>query len=182
MYRAKYQKRRRLSKRTVILLASLTLLMGLTIGSTAAYLVTHTSQVTNTFTPAKVSCVINEKFENNVKSDVTIKNTGNVDAYIRAKVIISWTDADGNIVPAPKDENISYDRTFETGDNWSKVDNIYYYSLRVAPNDSTTNLIKSIAPPSDTKGYRLKVDIIADAIQADGIASSAQDAWAKAKD
>lgn len=178
MYRAKYQKRRRLSKRTVILLASLTLLMGLTIGSTAAYLVTHTSQVTNTFTPAKVSCVINEKFENNVKSDVTIKNTGNVDAYIRAKVIISWTDANGNIVPAPFD-----DPDFTTDANWSKVDNIYYYSLRVAPNDSTTNLINSIAPGDETDGYRLKVDIIADAIQADGMgATSAQDAWAKAKD
>lgn len=179
MYRAKYQKRRRLSKRTVILLASLTLLMGLAIGSTAAYLVTHTSQVTNTFTPAKVSCVINEKFENNVKSDVTIKNTGNVDAYIRAKVIISWTDADGKIVPAPFD-----DPDFTTDANWSlnEVDGIYYYSERVAPNDSTTNLIKSIAPPSDTKGYRLKVDIIADAIQADGIASSAQASWAEAKD
>lgn len=179
MYRAKYQKRRRLSKRTVILLASLTLLMGLTIGSTAAYLVTHTSQVTNTFTPAKVSCVINETFKDNVKSDVTIKNTGNVDAYIRAKVIISWTDADGNIVPAPFGDPV-----FTTDANWSlnEVDGIYYYSERVAPNDSTSNLIKSIAPPSDTKGYRLKVDIIADAIQADGIASSAQDSWAKAKD
>lgn len=179
MYRAKYQKRRRLSKRTVILLASLTLLMGLTIGSTAAYLVTHTSQVTNTFTPAKVSCVINETFKDNVKSDVTIKNMGNVDAYIRAMVIISWTDADGNIVPAPFGDPV-----FTTDANWSlnEVDGIYYYSERVAPNDSTTNLINSIAPPSDTKGYRLKVDIIADAIQADGIASSAQDAWAKAKD
>ena len=178
MYRAKYQKRRRLSKRTVILLASLTLLMGLTIGSTAAYLVTHTSQVTSTFTPAKVSCDITEKFApDGKKEEVKIKNTGNVDAYIRAKVIISWTDADGNIVPAPFGDPV-----FTTGANWSKVDNIYYYSLRVAPNDSTSNLIKSIAPPSDTKGYRLKVDIIADAIQADGIASSAQDAWAKAKD
>ena len=180
MYRAKYQKRRRLSKRTVILLASLTLLMGLTIGSTAAYLVTHTSQVTNTFTPAKVSCAINETFKNNVKRDVTIKNTGNVDAYIRAKVIISWTDADGNIVPAPFDDPV-----FTTGANWSlnEVDGIYYYSERVARCNSTTNLINSIAPGDETNGYRLKVDIIADAIQADGMgATSAQDAWAKAKD
>ena len=176
MDRAKYQKWIRLNKRTVILLASLTLLMGLTIGSTAAYLITHTSQVTNTFTPAKVSCHITEKFApDGKKEEVKIKNTGNVDAYIRAKVIISWTDADGNIVPAPFD-----DPDFTTGDNWSKVDNIYYYSLRVAPKDSTTNLINSIAPTGDTKGYRLKVDIIADAIQADGIASSAQDAWAGA--
>lgn len=180
MYRAKYQKRRRLSKRTVILLASLTLLMGLTIGSTAAYLVTHTSQVTNTFTPAKVSCVINETFKDNVKSDVTIKNMGNVDAYIRAKVIISWTDADGNIVPAPFGDPV-----FTTGANWSlnEVDGIYYYSERVARCNSTTNLINSIAPGDETNGYRLKVDIIADAIQADGMgATSAQDAWAKAKD
>lgn len=175
MDRAKYQKWIRLNKRTVILLASLTLLMGLTIGSTAAYLITHTSQVTNTFTPAKVSCVINEKFENNVKSNVTITNTGNVDAYIRAKVIISWTDAEGNLVPAPFD-----DPAFETDSKWKQVGDTYYYSERVAPDGNTTNLIKSIAPPSDTKGYRLKVDIIADAIQADGIASSAQAAWAGA--
>ena len=181
MYRAKYQKRRRLSKRTVILLASLTLLMGLTIGSTAAYLVTHTSQVTNTFTPAKVSCDITEKFApDGKKEEVKIKNTGNVYAYIRAKVIISWTDADGKIVPAPFGDPV-----FTTDANWSlnEVDGIYYYSERVAPNDSTTNLINSIAPGDETNGYRLKVDIIADAIQADGMgATSAQDAWAKAKD
>ena len=177
MDRTKYQKCIRLNKRTVILLASLTLLMGLTIGSTAAYLVTHTSQVTNTFTPAKVSCVINETFENNVKSDVTITNTGNVDAYIRAKVIISWTNAEGNLVPATFG-----DPAFTTDANWSlnEADGIYYYSLSVAPGSTTSNLIDSIAPPDDTKGYRLKVDIIADAIQADGIASSAQAAWAGA--
>lgn len=176
MDRAKYQKWIRLNKRTVILLASLTLLMGLTIGSTAAYLVTHTSQVTNTFTPAKVSCDITEKFApDGMKEDVKIKNTGNVDAYIRAKVIISWTDADGNIVPAPFG-----DPAFETDSKWEQVGDTYYYSERVAPDGNTTNLIESIAPPSDTKGYRLKVDIIADAIQADGIASSAQAAWAGA--
>lgn len=175
---AKYQKFIRLNKRAVILLASLTLLMGLAIGSTAAYLIAQTSQVTNTFTPAKVSCHITEKFApDGKKEEVKIENTGNVDAYIRAKVIISWTDADGNIVPAPFD-----DPAFTIGDNWSlnEADGIYYYSLKVAPNDSTTNLINSIEPPSDTEGYRLKVDIIADAIQADGIASSAQAAWAGA--
>ena len=35
--------------------------------------------------------------ENNVKKEVSIQNTGNVRAFIRAEVVVTWKDKDGNV-------------------------------------------------------------------------------------
>ena len=63
------------TKQPVALVAILVLLC-CTVAGTVAYLVTSTDPVTNTFTPAHVSTAVDETFENGVKSDVKIKNTG----------------------------------------------------------------------------------------------------------
>ena len=67
-------------KRSFVLLTALTVLMLGVVGATISYLVTSTKPVTNTFKYAEVTCEVNESFSNGVKSDVTIKNTGNIDA------------------------------------------------------------------------------------------------------
>ena len=81
---------KRMKKKSLLLVAGIVLMLTIAIGGTIAYIVTNTQPVVNTFTPGGVPIEINEKFDGTTKSDVTIKNKGNVPAYIRAKIIVTW--------------------------------------------------------------------------------------------
>jgi hypothetical protein len=149
------------------------------VGSTLAYLATQTGQVQNTFEPAYVTSEVQETFANNVKSNVTIKNTGNVSAYIRAAIVVTWKDAAGNTMPQAPGTG---DYTLTIGSDWTEVGGYYYYNKSVAANASTTDLIvrcEPIKPYPD--GRKLCVEVIGSAIQSEGMgATSAQDAFQKA--
>lgn len=179
MYRGKHmKKRKRISGKTGVLFASLALIVAVAVGATVAYLIDDTSSVENTFQPAKVSCEIKETFNGNVKSDVYIQNTSNIDAFIRAEIIVNWVNKDGEIVPAPA--GYSYEVTLGSG--WASSGDYYYYTQKIAPDGNTTDLIESIAPvypdgiTIDTAEYFLQVDILADAIQAEPV-SVVQAQW-----
>ena len=73
------------SRRPLLLLASLVLLLALAVGGTVAWLNSSSGPVTNTMIPGQVPITINEKFENGTKSDVSVTNNGNIDAYIRTR-------------------------------------------------------------------------------------------------
>lgn len=173
MYHAKHQTKRRHSRKPAILLASLILIMCLAAGVTVAYIFTGSSAVTNSFELADVSCEIKENFDGSTKSNVYVLNTSNVDAYIRAAIVVNWTDAEGNLVPAP--DGCSYSLSApDTG--WTQSDGYYYYNGKVAPGGSTSVLIPYAAPGGSAEGYRLRVDVVADAIQAEP-ASAVTEAW-----
>ena len=178
MYKPKYHKKR-MKKRSVILLSSLLLLVGLAVGATLAYIFADSGRLTNTFTPAEVKCEVKEDYNWKVKENVQIQNTGNVDAYIRAMVFVNWMDVStSQIVPTPEGGDISYeyDRT-----KWVlHTDGYYYYTAKVPKDGLTTNLINSIEPPTLPQDvtdaangnayasrYMLNVEIIAEAIQAE---------------
>ena len=179
---SRYSKKCANKRKAAVLLTSLVLVLVCAVGATVAYLVDTTSEVVNTFDPAKVSCEVTETFENDVKTDVAIKNTSDIEAYIRAAVIVTWKDKDGNVYGKMPAEGTDYTITWgKTG--WTKgSDGYYYYNSPVAVEASTATLIteckdKGTAPA----GYGLNVEILGSAIQAKGMdASSAQDAWAKA--
>lgn len=163
-------------KRSFVLLTALTVLMLGVVGATVSYLITSTEPVTNTFEYAKVSCKVNETFTGGVKSDVTIQNTGNIAAYIRAAVIVTWKDASGNVygqVPvAGTDYKISYS---ETG--WTKQGDYYYCSSAIAAGAETPVLIQNCQKLSaPLEGYNLSVEILADAVQSQP-ANAVQQAW-----
>ena len=101
-YHGKRARKRPLA-RPVLLALSLVLVLGLSVGGTLAYLVTSTGPVTNTFTPGEVKTEIKEEFANDIKENVYVTNTGTVDAYIRAQIVINWVDKDGNMVADPGD-------------------------------------------------------------------------------
>ena len=163
MYHTRRRRKKRMSRRSVILLSSLMVLIGLAASATVAYIFTNSAQVTNTFTPAEVKCEVQETYNYQVKSDVYIENTGNVDAYIRAMVFINWNDVNFNkIVPAP-----TTDPVFTPESGWVKGSDGYYYTQKVAPGGKTSDLIPRIEPPSGYSQYSLVVDIIAEAIQAE---------------
>lgn len=167
------------TKKPVALVAILVLLC-CAVAGTVAYLVTSTGPVTNTFTPASVTTQVEETFDGTTKSDVQIKNTGNIDAYIRAAVIVNWADENGNVYggatpEARKDYNISYNES----DWFQGSDGYWYYTKPVAPNDGLTDiLIKSCAPAANMapEGYDLQVTILADGIQSVP-ADAVQQAW-----
>ena len=148
---------------------SLVLLLGVVGGSTLAYLAASSEPVSNSFTPGRVACS---------ESGGYITNTGNVDAYIRAAVVVNWVNGAGEICGlAP-----SYTVYAKTG--WTKgSDGYFYYNSRVASGDAAGTPYGTIdVNGSEPEGFTRVVQVIAEAIQADGMgASGAQDAWVKAK-
>lgn len=188
MYRKKHlaaSENRPLPKKKVsLLLVSLVLIAAIAVGSTVAFIATSTESITNTFNPANVTIDIDEKFESGVKTDVQVKNTGNTDAFIRAKIVVTWKDTNGN-VSATKPvlgEDKDYTMTLNTTDWFLGSDGFYYCKTSVAPdapNNLTPVLIKEckkvdgVTPPED---YDLSVEIIASGIQSTP-ASAVEEAW-----
>lgn len=128
---------KKLNKKSLVLLVCVALLLTCAVGSTVAYLKDKTDSITNTFTPAEVTTEIVEGFDEDVKSNVGVKNTGTVPVYVRVAVIGNWCDENGNVV-APWTDNISYNTT-----NWKKVDGYYYYMGVLNAGASTPNLFDS---------------------------------------
>lgn len=159
-------------RKPVTLLVSLLLLLGIAIGSTVAFLATRTAAKKNTFTPSKVSSQVTEHFDGTTKSDVAVTNTGDVDAYLRATVNITWrkdqNTADQTVTAKVPKEGDDYTITY-SGTGWAKgTDGYWYYLTPVAPGKSTDKLIESCKQLDGADvptGYHLSVEIIASAIQ-----------------
>lgn len=174
MYRGKYSaKKKHTSKKPGILIASIMLIVLLTVGMTVAFLIDDTGALVNEFDPAHVSCEVKETFDGTTKENVYIKNTSDIDAYIRATYVINWTKYDEDtgtykIVPPPAGYGYTGPNINET--DWElQSDGYYLYKEKVAKDGNTANLINSITaeyPDGNTK-YFLQVDIIAEAIQAE---------------
>lgn len=160
-------------RKPVTLLVSLLLLLGIAIGSTVAFLATRTAAKKNTFTPSKVSSQVTESFDGTTKSNVAVKNTGDIDAYLRATVNITWrkdqNTADQTVTAKVPQEGVDYTITYSAGTGWKKgEDGYWYYLTPVAPGESTGSLIESctqLAGAEVPTGYHLSVEIIASAIQ-----------------
>lgn len=168
----------------ILLLALVVAILACGVGGTIAYLITNTGSVVNTFQPAYVTSSVNEpewRDGNTTKSNVTITNTGNVSAYIRAAIVITWKDKYGNTMPEVPG---SGDYSLTIGSDWTLgSDGYYYYNSVVAAKGTTKNLINSCSPiyTNYTDGRKLCVEVIGSAIQAEGMgATSAEDAFAAA--
>ena len=169
MYRPQYRRRKRLNKRTTILLAFLALIVGLAAGTTLAYIFTNSTELTNTFEPARVDCEVQESFPlSQSKSNIRIENTGNVDAYIRVRLLYNWINEAGEIVTKPAGYEHTTVSTANLGEGWNASNTFYYYTYKVKPEELTSVMLN--IPIEQTAGggdYRLRVDVIAEAIQAD---------------
>ena len=145
-----------------------------TIGTSEAFLAALTGKTVNTFRYGEVSCEIHEKFNGQMKSNVQVKNTGNIPAYIRAAVIITWQDEYGNVYW--KKPAAGSDYVLAIGSDWTKSGDYYYWPSPVTPDAYTGVLITSCTKGSAPEGYHLVVDIAAEAIQSQPT-SAAQEAW-----
>ena len=181
MYHGKYKaqhlqhRRKRRSKKTGMLFLSLLLVATMVVGGTLAYLFTNTEPVENIFTPSYVSCSVTEEFNGTIKSNVNVTNTGNIDAYIRVKLVTYRVN--------DKEQHIGGTAslpTFKLGENWVLYDGYYYYTLPVAPRESPkTNLTDSmtlIGSYTDADGGKQVIEVMAEAIQSTP-AKAVTEAW-----
>ena len=169
---------KRINKKVILLAVSLLLILSAAIGGTVAYLIDQTGSITNTFTPANVTPHINEEFNGSVKKDVKITNTGDIPAYIRVKVVVTWKDEHGNVYGAAPKAGTDYNWTMLENSKWFLKDGFYYYSEPVAAEGTTDVLFTDCKPLAGRapEGYNLSVDIHAQAIQAEP-ANAVTEAW-----
>lgn len=181
-------RRRKSNKKALALLVSVVLLVTVAVGATLAYLVDVKGPIKNTFTPSKVTVEVNEDFNGREKKDVSIKNTGDTAAYIRAAVIVTWQNADGEVLGQKPvegtDYTINYNLTAQTAPEgkWVKNGDYYYWNQPVAAGENTGILITSASPVAAQvpDGYFLCVEIIASGIQSvgsNGTKDAVVDAW-----
>ena len=146
-------------------LVALALVLCIAGGATLAFLMVTTPSMTNVFQYGHVTCAVQEEFDGTTKSDVSIKNTGNTQSYIRVKLVFTWKDAEGNVSAQPVTDQ-DYKMDLNQVD-WFEKDGYYYAKAPVAPDHNTPDLIHSCteivanAPEGDT----LSLEILADAIQ-----------------
>lgn len=169
---------RKFSKKTVALVVSIALLLCVGIGTTLAYLTDVTGDVVNTFTPSNVNTSVQETVTGTTKSNVRIQNEGNIQANIRAAVVVTWQNAAGDVYGTEPVAGTDYNMSINTSDQtnpagkWElKADGFYYWSAPVAPGANTGVLITECTAVEGKApaGYALCVEIIGSGIQVGGI-------------
>lgn len=168
--------RRRFHARFVAVLVSVMLIFATAVGATLAYLTDSTDIIPNEFKPAQVTSKVEETFQDGVKSDVKIRNTGDVSAFIRAEVLVTWKAEDGSVLVGVPEEGTDYEITYGT-DNWFSKDGYFYYKEELAKDGLTNALIleaKAYNKKTDTNGtdYFVSIDILSSAIQSEGVRAS----------
>lgn len=161
-------------KKLAIVIIMLLFLVGL-VGGTVSYMIKTTDQLENDFASATVDCVLNEQLENNVKSNITVNNTGNIGIFVRVRFITYWIDSNGNVagIKAPVPLNITFDS------DWIKDPNsdTFYYSNELPAASTTSDLLDGSSITLATEdGYRQVVEVFAEAIQANP-AQAASNEW-----
>ncbi len=176
MYKGKYEdkhreeaaapaneKTLRTGRVTAIVMATV-LLLALAIGGTVAWLSTQDTPITNTFTPSKVACEVTENFDGTVKSDVNVKNTGDIAAFIRVKLVTYRTNNEGKHIGGTAEI-----LDFTPGAGWVKHGDYYYYTKPVKPNQAPDDALIASMPLKDNyddaDGGRQAIDVMAEAIQ-----------------
>ena len=154
--------------RTAVLLIAVLLLITTAVGSTAAFLVTKTEPVEESFAYAQVSCQVTDT--------MGVKNTGTAQAYIRASYAVNWLDVNGNIVAAAP-EGYSCGLVEDTQGAWVEGrDGYFYYPDPVDPGGETPSLLTCSPSYPEDPAYTLSVEVVAEAIQSNP-AEAAEDAW-----
>ena len=185
MYKGTHLKRTK-SKKKLILLVSLVMLLIVAVGGSLAYLTANTEPLENIFPTSEVPISVQESFNGTVKNNVTIQNDGDTEAYIRAAVVVTWQDSKGKVYAVKPEVGVDYQITFPTGTGWvyRTADGFYYYTSPVVPEDNAvttdvvedstgvllTNCMPLKAAPAD--GYTLSVEIVAESVQAKGFDGS----------
>jgi len=160
-----YHKRRTM-KRTLAMAASL-LLLGVTVGGSVAYLLAQDDAIENVFTPSGITTDVEEEL-GSAKEHVKIKNSGDTTAWIRAAVMFTWQDSEGNVYPELPVEGTDYIIGYDLANGWVRGnDGFYYWTKPVAAGASTGELIAACSPVAENtpENYGLNVQVVGSGIQ-----------------
>lgn len=153
--------------KALIVAALAVLILTAAVGGTVAWLATEDGPIQNVFTPSSVTCAVSETFKDNVKTNVSIQNTGDTAAYIRAAIVANWCDASGKVVEpfAVGSEHEHFEGLPGTG--WVAYGGYYYYTRPVQPGGYTGYLFTRCAQPEEKPegADHLEVNIICQAVQ-----------------
>lgn len=165
-YTGKYAKGRRSGLLLPVL--AVVLLLGL-ITAGVAYYLQETGGVTASYQLAQVSCKIDESFTGREKTSITVKNTSNVPAYIRVRLVGYWETPSGKIAGQSSPE-----LTITPATGWKALGNdTWLYTTPVDPGASTGNLLGAPLALEAEDGYIPVVKVLAEAIQENAVT----DAW-----
>ncbi|MBE6899764.1 MAG: hypothetical protein E7479_03755 [Ruminococcaceae bacterium] len=154
-------------KKSLKIVLSIVLAASILCGGTVfAMMLVRSQAEENNFTPAVVSCEVEEDFDGTQKTEIQVKNTGNISAYLRVCLVTYWVNDKDEVVAKPSEmPEIAYNE-----ESWIKGgDNIYYYKTPVAPGFSTENLLSGaiVLQTDDENGYFQVIEVFAEAIQAE---------------
>lgn len=148
---------------------ALILLLQTTVTGTLAFLTDRTQSIKNLFQPSQVTTAVEETFQDGVKTDVKIKNTGDVDAWLRGKVVITWQDEAGNVYSVAPIKDTDYTITYDKSTWLQGDDGFWYYPAPVEAGKSTGVALISQCELSETpttpEGYSLCVEILSSGLQ-----------------
>lgn len=156
--------RKKLTNQKTVWILSLLLLITITGGVVLAYLHMKTGPVVNTFLPVKPGIDITEEFEDNVKKNVSVKNTGEVEVYARIKLVTYRVNEAGERIGG-----LATLPDFTPNENWVYHEGFYYYTKPLAPGAVPDQpLLDSItleANYEDADGGRQVLEVMAECIQ-----------------
>lgn len=158
------------------LIAALALCAAAAVGVTLSFMFKK-AEKTNTFVPAEVTCKVEESLFSGVKSDVCVKNTGNVAAYLRIRLVSYYVYDNGSIAGRVSSQYPML--TLQNG--WiAGTDHTYYYPTPVEPDAKTGTLCEPITLDTvelaDGKTVYQVLEVFAEAIQAEPV-GAVQEAW-----
>lgn len=169
------QKRIHLNGRLTAMVIATVMLLALAIGGTVAWLTDTSPAVVNTFTPSQVKCEVTENFDGTVKSNVNVKNTSDIPAFIRVKLVTYRVNEAGDHIGGT-----ATIPPFTLGDGWVERDGYYYYTKPVEPNAQPDAPLTAsgitLQKYDDADGGKQVIEVMAEAIQSVP-ETAVQEAW-----
>lgn len=151
-------------RRAALLLACFCLVAA--VGGSYAYLHTVTLPVANTIVLGDVQGKVEESIENGEKTNVSIRNTGSLAAYIRVKTLASYRQGDAVLAKIPR-PGTDYTIQYTTDPDWVQgADSYWYYRKPVAPGGTTSVLVVRCVPINLAAGQAFQLDILTSLLQA----------------
>lgn len=144
-----------LKKKSILIAALTVLLVGTGVAATLAYLTDKEDALVNTFKVGNVTTEIEEPFEQETsttfKKEPSVKNTGESDCYVRARVLAS------------PEEALSL-KEFSNNWTYNEADGFYYYNA-VLPAGGQTDAIFKKVEVTDTSIDGFEVTVYQEAVQ-----------------
>lgn len=137
------------------------------IGATLALMASPSNSVTNSFSAADIDTEIEEKGLTEGDKQVSIKNYGPSDAYVRARIMVSGVKPENVKIVSAAPETPDADKVYlvmknngsavkqwtkKDSDNNTYSDDFYYYLDVLTKDESSKNLLEKVVLGKDLQG------------------------------